>query len=160
MSPELKLIQSLGCAGGDFTECWTLALALQDLIQLLMHILMEINVMLFSSRGSLHCHPGRSRVEDHIKIPALILEGNSTLRNFNTGKKFVLIKPFHWVFEQKYLIFSQKQLPSSLSEASLHRRALIGFTVSCGSCEHKHTKKRKKERYLITLFLPKTNNVS
>jgi len=43
MSPELKLIQSLGCAGGDFTECWTLALTIQDFnTKKMMHFLMEI----------------------------------------------------------------------------------------------------------------------
>jgi len=43
----------LGCAGGDFTECWTLALSIQVLDQKLILLLMEINVaMLFPSRGA------------------------------------------------------------------------------------------------------------
>jgi len=33
------------CAGGDFTQCWTLALAIEDLEQTLMNVLMEINVV-------------------------------------------------------------------------------------------------------------------
>jgi len=32
----------LGCAGGDFTECWTLALTIKDLDQTRMHLLMKI----------------------------------------------------------------------------------------------------------------------
>jgi len=35
------------CAGGDFTECWTPALSIQDLDQNLMHLLMEINALMF-----------------------------------------------------------------------------------------------------------------
>jgi len=33
LSKDLKFIESLGCAGGDFTECWTLALSIQHLDQ-------------------------------------------------------------------------------------------------------------------------------
>jgi len=37
------LLNSLkGCAGGDFTECWTFTLSIQELDQKCMHLLMKI----------------------------------------------------------------------------------------------------------------------
>jgi len=48
MSPELKFTESL-----YFTDCWTLALTIQDFDQKCMHLLIEITIQhLFSSRGS------------------------------------------------------------------------------------------------------------
>jgi len=45
--------ESLGCAEGDFTECWTLALTIQDLDQKYMPLLMEITSQhSFPSRGA------------------------------------------------------------------------------------------------------------
>jgi len=52
LAPLIQLMY-LGCAGGDFTECWTLALSIQDLDQKLKHLLMEINVDVVSMSRAL-----------------------------------------------------------------------------------------------------------